>query len=198
MRNIQLIVVVAVVAFLGYSFLGGSSGPQSADLGQVLDRTVFAMERYDGYLKENNVNEVGDKELEVLTAFMGEVMNSDPKFYDQPIGIALQKDASFLGFADANANKVQDSGEDKIFTVEIDSENKRLIATDTTGAGAHYGFSGAGFLAGALIGSMLSRQSAAGVKPGAFNNRTTTARSSYKAPSSARSRARSGGLGRGK
>ncbi len=198
MRNIQIVIVVAVVGFLGYSFLGGSSGPQSADLGQVLDRTAFALERYDGYLKENNVTEPGEEEMAELTKFMHAVLNSDPSFYDSAIGVTMQKDASFLGFADANANNVQDSGEGKLFTVEVDSENKRLIATDTTGAGAHYGFSGTGFLAGALIGSMLSRQGAAGVRPGSFNNRQTTARSSYKAPSSARSRARSGGLGRGK
>ena len=108
------------------------------------------------------------------------------------------KDATFLGFVDANGNKVQDDGEGKLFTVEIDSENKRLIATDMAGNGSHLGFSGAGFLAGALIGSLLSRQRNAGVRPGAFNNRTTTARSDYKAPASARSRSRSGGLGRGK
>ena len=77
MRNIQIVVVIAVVGYLGYSFLG-SSGPQSADLGQVLDRTVFALERYDGYLKEKNINEVGEQEMDTLAAFMTEVMNSDP------------------------------------------------------------------------------------------------------------------------
>ena len=199
MGNIKMIVVVAVVGFFAYNFLnGGNSGPQSADLGQVLDRSVFAIERYDAYLKENNVSEVGDKEMGVLTSFMGEVMNSDPRFYDQPLGVELEKDATFLGFADTNANKVRDEGEAKVFTVEIDSENKRLIATDMSGEGSHLRFSGTGFLAGALIGSLLSRQNAAGVKPGSFNNRKTVDRASYRAPSSARSRSRSGGLGRGK
>lgn len=197
MRNIQIVVVIAVVGFLAYSFLG-SGGTQSADLGQVLDRTVFAMEQYDGYLKENNVSEVGDEEMNTLAAFMTEVMNTDPKFYDKTLGVELTNDATFLGYADTNNNKVKDDGEDKVFTVEVDSANKRLIATDVSGNGAHYGFSGSGFLAGALIGSLLSRQSAAGVRPGAFDDRKTTARSSYRAPSSARSRASSGGLGRGK
>ena len=93
---------------------------------------------------------------------------------------------------------VQDDGEGKVFTVEIDHERKMLIATDVSGNGTHMGFSGSGFLAGALIGHMLSRQRAAGVGPNAFNNRKTVDRSNYRAPSSARSRSRSGGLGRGK
>ena len=198
MRNIQILVVVAVVGYLGYSFLGGPSGPQSADLGQVLDRTVVALEKFDEEVKKQNISELGDAEMAKLTEFMTYVMNYDPRFYDQTLGITLMKDATFLGFADANGNNIQDSGEGKVFTVEIDSENKRLIATDTAGNGSHFGFSGAGFLAGALIGSLLSRQSAAGVKPGSFNNRTTTSRANYRAPSSARSRSRSGGLGRGK
>lgn len=197
MRNIQIVVVVAVVGYLAYSFLG-TGGTQSADLGQVLDRTVFALERYDGYLKEKNINEVGEEEMDTLAAFMTEVMNTDPRFHDQPLGVELTSDATFLGYTDTNNNKVKDEGEDKVFTVEIDSANKRLIATDVSGNGAHYGFSGSGFLAGALIGSLLSRQSAAGVRPGSFDSRKTTDRASYRAPSSARSRASSGGLGRGK
>ena len=73
------------MAYLGYSFLGPRS-PQTADLGQVLDRTVFAIEQYDQYLKQENISEVGDQEMTVLTEFMGEVMNTDPRFYDSLAG----------------------------------------------------------------------------------------------------------------
>lgn len=198
MRNIGTLIVVAVVGYVAWTMFSGPSGPQSADLGQVLDRTVFAIEKYDEYLKKENVTEVNDKEMDVLTGFMGDVMNADPRFYDTALGVSLMKDTTFLGFDDKNGNKVQDSGEEKVFTVEIDHENKRLIATDVSGNGSHLGFSGAGFLAGALMGHLLTRQRSAGVGKGAFNNRKTVDRASYKAPSSARSRSRSGGLGRGK
>lgn len=193
------IIFIAAIAFVGYSFLGGGAGgEQSADLGQVLDRSVFALEKYDDHLTKNKIAEPGPEQMDQLTGFMGQLMNSEPAFYDKPIGVALQEDASFVGYADTNGNGAQDEGEGKVFTVEIDSEKSRLIATDTSGNASDTGFSGTGFLAGALIGSLLSRQLRGGVQPGSFNNRKTTPRSSYKSPASARSRSRSGGLGKGK
>lgn len=196
--NLKTIIIVAAVAFVGYSFFAGSSSEQSADLGQVLDRSVFALEKYDEHLTKNKIEEPGPKEMEQLTGFMGQLMNSNPPFYDKPIGVDLKEDASFTGFADENGNGIHDEGEGKVFTVEIDSEKSRLIATDTSGNASDVGFSGTGFLAGALIGSLLARQSRAGIRPGAFNGRQTTPRSAYKSPTTARSRARSGGLGKGK
>ena len=198
MRNIGTLLVVVVVGYVAYSFLAGPSGPQSANLGQVLDRTTFALEKYDEYLKQEQVTEVSDKDMQVLAGFLTKVMNADPKFYDNTLGVAMTKDTTFVGFDDKNANAVQDTDEEKVFTVEIDHDNKRLIATDAAGNGSHFGFSGTGFVAGMLIGHMLSSQRGAGVKPGAFNNRKTVDRASYKAPASARTRSRSGGLGRGK
>lgn len=199
MGNLKTIIIVGVLAFIGYNFfMGGSSTSQSADLGQVLDRTVFALDKYDAYLKENDVKEAGEKQFDQLTGFMGNVMNQEPRFYDENIGVSLRKDATFEGYTDSNGNRVKDADESEVFTVEIDSENKRLIATDTSGNASDVGFSGTGFLAGALIGGLLARQLGGGVKPGSFNDRKTTPRNSYKAPASARSRARSGGLGKGK
>jgi len=194
--KIKGVLLVAVVGWLGYSFFM-DSGEQSADLGTVLDRSVLALEKYDEHLTKNNVKEAGQEHMDQLTGFMGQVMNTQP-FYDKPIGVDLGEDAKFTGWADENGNGVREEGEGDVFTVEIDSEKSRLIATDTSGNSSDMGFSGTGFLAGALIGSLLARQSRAGIKPGAFNNRKTTPRSSYKPPSSARSRARSGGLGKGK
>ncbi len=199
MGNIKTLIIVGVLAFVGYNyFLGGPSGPQSADLGQVLDRTVFALDKYDSYLKENDVKETGPKQFDQLTGFMGNVMNQEPRFYDGNLGVVLREDATFEGFTDSNGNRIKDGDEGEVFTVEIDSEKKRLIATDTSGNASDIGFSGTGFLAGALIGGLLARQLGGGVKPGSFNDRKTTPRNSYKAPASARSRSRSGGLGKGK
>lgn len=198
MGKLRLIVIVGVIGFIGYTYFLSDRDEQSADLGQVLDRTVWALEKYDAYLTENNVTEMDEAEYGQLTFFMTEVMNTEPQFYQSTLGVSMQADASFLGFADANGNALQDEGEGKVFTVEIDSENNRLIATDVAGASSHYGFSGTGLLAGMMIGNMLSRQSAAGVKPGSFNNRQTVNRANYKAPSSARMRSRSGGLSVGK
>ncbi|MFQ6550952.1 hypothetical protein AAD018_001235 [Aestuariibius insulae] len=174
------------------------TGTQSADLGQVLDRTEFAINEYQGYLADNGIEEVGQENLDEFTGFMVTMMNVDPRFYDETLGVDLMQDATFLGYADTNANGVKDAGEDKVFTVEIDEENQRLIATDVAGNSSGLRFSATGFLAGALIGNLISRQRSAGVSKASFNNRNVTPRSSYRPPSSARTRARSGGVGVGK
>ncbi|NSX56187.1 hypothetical protein [Parasulfitobacter algicola] len=199
MGNIKGIIGLGVVALVGYFFIFGDKSEQSADLGQVLDRTEFVVVNYHNYLEKNNITgELPAENMTEFTEYFASILNADPRFYDQPLGLSMKEDASFLAFADKNVNNVQDDGEGDVFTVEIDSENNRLIATDVAGNSSDLRFSGTGFLAGALIGSMLSRQRAAGVTPGSFNDRKTTPRSSYKAPSSARSRARSGGVGTGK
>ncbi|MEL6520506.1 MAG: hypothetical protein AAFQ66_06055 [Pseudomonadota bacterium] len=203
-EKLKGIAILAVVGFVAYTFLFDGGGEQTADLGEVLDRTEYSLNAYQGYLEENQIEAAGENELAEFTNFYAAVLNSDPRayprpaFYDKPLGLSLQQDATFLGFADDNQNGIQDDGEGKVFTVEIDEENNRLIATDVAGNSSGLRFSGAGFLAGALLGTLLNRQRSAGVQKGAFNNRNVTPRSAYKAPSSARSGARSGGLRFGK
>ena len=182
---------LAVVAYLGYTSLQGSK-PASADLGNVLDRTDYALTNYEVSNAEGDVDEA---EMEMFTSYLTDVMNAQPAFYADPIGMNLGADAMFTGYKDANVNGVQDSGEDNIFTVEVDVENERLIATDVSGNSVHHRYSGTGLVTGLLIGRLLSRQSAAGIRRGSFNNRRTTSRTSY---SNARSRSRSGGSRSGK
>lgn len=178
----------------------GGSKTQTADLGQVLDRADYAMTNYDVSIEGT---EASDAEMEAFTLYMAGVMNSSPKFYDKPLGLELKSDASFTGFVDANGNTTRDAGEDDVFTLEVDSENERLIATDTTGDSVHRRYSGSGIITGLLIGHLLSRQSRVGIARGSFNSRNSTARSNYRPSassrtSSARSRSRSGGSRGGK
>jgi len=181
---------LAVVAYLGYTSLQGSK-PASADLGNVLDRTDYALANYQ---VSNPEGEVDAAEMEMFTSYLTDVMNAQPVFYEKPVGMTLGSDAMFTGFEDAN------SGENSIFTVEVDVENERLIATDVSGNAVHHRYSGSGLVTGLLIGRLLSRQSAAGIRRGSFNNRTTRSRASYASSrsSSARSRSRSGGSRSGK
>lgn len=197
-NKIKLYLGLGVGAFILYSFVGGMGGTQSADLGQALDRTEYALKKYQEEVVSKKVTTISDKRYDELEKFISAVYNSEPRFYGGTLGTSFQKDASLVAFADKNANGEKDTGEDKVFTVEIDSENNRLIATDISGNSSHLRFSGSGFLTGMLIGHLLGRQLRSGVRPGAFNNRKTTARSAYKAPASARTRTRSGGLSSGK
>ena len=130
-----------------------------------------------------------------LTSFLQHVMNLKPAFYKSKIAMNLEKDASYAGYDDSNANGKIDAGEKKIFKIEIDQVNNRILATDTFGTATSHSFSGTGLLAGLLIGSLLNRQRAAGVNPNSFNNRKVTPASKY---ASSRSKARSGGVFRGK
>lgn len=191
-----ILIVVALIA--AYVMFSGSKSAQTADLGQVLDRTDYALNTYQDYAVEQNFAEIGEAQMEQFKEFYVSILNYEPRFYDDTLGLTVQEDASFLGFADTNANGIQDEEEAKVFTVEIDSENERLIATDVSGNSTGLRFSGTGFLTGMLIGNLLSRQGRAGVRPGSFSNRTVGTRASYKTPSSARSGRRSGGVRAGK
>ena len=181
-------------AVLGYLVL--SDGKKAnVDLTQVLNRSVVAMDKYDRYLKQNKIEKATDEHLNTLNDIFQEELNKAPALHNGLIATRLGKDAKFTGVDDANRNKVADSDEQLLFTVELDGQNKRMIATDSAGNGTHQGFSGMGFIAGALIGSMLGRQRAAGINPASFSNRRLASPASY---SRARSRARSGGLRGGK
>lgn len=185
--KIKLVAYVAIAGFVGYSVFFGDQSEQTADLGQVLDRTDYALTSYQGYLGENEIKEVSEDQMGEFIDFYTEILNSETRFYETTLGVSVLADATFLGFADTNANKIQDEGEGKVFTVEIDEEKNRLIATDVAGNSSGLRFSGTGFLAGALMGNLLGRQRGAGVTRSSFSKRNVSPRSSYKAPSSARS-----------
>ncbi len=198
MSSLKSLAVVAVLGFVAYTVFFSPKSEQTVDLGQVLDRTKFAIEKYESHAQKLNATKLTDENMAEFGSFLAQVMNSNPRFYDEEIGIKMRKDAAFQGFTDKNKNGLQEEGENDIFTIEVDGENARIIASDGSGAASDTRFSGSGILTGLLLGHLLSRQSAAGVKPGSFNNRQTTPRSSFSAPSSALSGARSGGLGSGK
>ncbi|MGB0900098.1 hypothetical protein [Halocynthiibacter sp.] len=165
----------------------GCKSEQTADLGQVLDRTEFALMNYQGYLEENNFDSISEDQMGEFTGYYTSVLNAEPRFYAKNLGLTIQADAMFLGFADANGNGIQDDGEGKVFTVEIDEANNRLIATDVAGNSSGLRFSGTGFLTGMLLGNLLGRQRGAGIAANSFNNRNVTPRGQYQAPRSARS-----------
>ena len=199
MRPILRFVATLVLAI---SIIGCSEKQQTADLGKVIDRAASALKEYQGNIEKENVVQASKKQIAKFTDYLQQRMNADPKFYDKPISVQLLKDASFSGFVDKNINGTLDKDENLLFKLEVDGDNSRLIATDAEGRAVSQGFSGSGFMAGALMGMLLSRQRGAGVGRGAFNNRQVTSRSAYKAPRStgsrARSSTRSGGMSRGK
>ncbi|MEZ6087853.1 MAG: hypothetical protein R3C05_07490 [Pirellulaceae bacterium] len=75
-----------------------------------------------------------------------------------PIGVKIDDTGAILGFKDPNQNSTMDSGEQKLFSIEIDAEGQRLIASDEQGNRRPHQYRSHGFH-GFLLGTMLGRQS---------------------------------------
>ncbi len=193
--------VAGTMAALLAACSSASTSTKGPDLGSVLDRTVMALEFAEAQFEKPEGEAEGEVQLENFSALMHQAMNLDPAFYSKPVGITLREDASFVGFADANGNNISDAGEKDIFTVELDAERNRIIATDIISGEGTYRISGAGLLAGYVAGRLLGRQGRAGVKSSSFANRSVKSSADYRktrpAPK-ARSRTRSGSSRSGK
>jgi hypothetical protein len=175
------------------AMLAGCSGVENhaADLDRVLDVAAETMDKFEG----NTSGVTKENAMEIFSKDYAQNLNhSRPMAYpDGVVGVSSEADGSFVGYADANNNQVKDAGESDLFKLEVDAENKRLIASDEN-AVRDSPFSGmmTGLLAGMLISNMLNRQRATGANPA---SKKATPRSAYR---SARSRAGSGSHTSGK
>ena len=146
------------------------------------------------------------KQTAFLKQFADELNKA--KLVKSPVGVILNGDGSVEGFTDNNKNAQKDAGEAMLFTVQVDAERSRLIASD----GEHYRPAAYrphfGFFSGYLLGSMLGRQNSffsSGAKPnfGATqmspsNYHSSAVTKARARVSSARGRTGSGGFSGGK
>jgi len=186
---------------------GGAPREPEIDLDAVLSVTMdsltemdVAAPREEGRLSVDGTTMIEPDESETNRLLVGlaDVLETnynraEPALFDGDITVAAQNDASFVALADTNVNGEPDEGEDALWMIEVDGENARIVATDRSGAVNQSGFSGTGLLAGYLLGSMLSRQRAAGVNTQALANKRTVSPTQ-----AARARAGSGSFSRGK
>lgn len=182
--------------------LGGcAQQTPGVDLDRVMSIALESMQRYE----QTHLGGVsGSMDEQAMSAFSRELSDdlrmAQPPLHAGPISVLVATDGSIQGYHDRNANYVRETGEEDLFKIEVDSNNKRIIASNN-GEVRDQGLGmGSGFLMGMLMGNLLNRQSAAGIRPGAFDSRRATpkrqpARTSY---SSARSRAGSGSFSSGK
>lgn len=193
------LIAAAIGGFYLYNNLNPSSSTDYAandiDLNAVLDITLDTLYTYE---------EAIDGQLEIdrnpdtaFTGFADELAvnynKAQPAIYEKAISVAPRSDASLLAYNDSNNNLQQDETEDSLFLIEIDGEQSRIIATSRSGAVNDHHFSGTSLLAGYLIGSMLSRQRAAGVSSSALANKKPVT-----SGQAARARAGSGSHSKGK
>ena len=180
--------IVIAIAVGGVLLTGnnGSSGASTAQLDRALGIASGTVKEFENTADVNENNA-----MEKFAAKYGSDLNSaQPPLNANPIGVESQANGAILSFDDVNSNGIKDEGEKDLFTMEVDSENSKLIAS-TEGESRQSGFSGSGLLMGMMIGNMLSRQRATGTNPAA---RKATA----KGTPSARKRSGSGSHSRGK
>jgi len=169
-------------------------------LDQALDITVDTIYSVEEQISKtlDNTDESHLSAFLVLASALEDAYNKAiPKLDEGYIGVIPMADASLGAFRDVNANLLFDPYIDNVlFIIEVDGENSRLIATGSTGAVSERRIAttaSPGFLTGALISSMLLRQSRAGVTSGQLARKKPVS-----AKSAARARAGSGSYSRGK
>lgn len=124
-----------------------------------------------------------------------EELNKEP-ISTATVGVAMQADGSIEGFTDPNSNMQKDAGEQQLFTVQIDAERNRLIASDGEHHRDHSYRPRFGFFSGYMLGSMLGRQNgfySGSSKPDFSRTQMSSPNYHSDAVAKARARAPSGG-----
>ncbi|MFT5508297.1 MAG: hypothetical protein ACI89J_001371 [Hyphomicrobiaceae bacterium] len=205
------ILMLAIALPLTLAGCGGtSSGYASVNINEVLERITKTLVNFDAYLRRYDYEKVDKAMFEQFNTTIQHDLNAKPTFHKTMIVTQMAKDASIIGFGDLNKNGKVDLDEPKLFKIEMDPDNDRVIVTSASGGqatGRTMGRSG-GFFAGVMIGSLLNRQGSAGIKRGHFDSRRVAnapiaarkvaSRGGRTGGSRARSGARSGGIRGGK
>jgi len=180
---------------------GNNYAKTNIDLKQVLDVTASTMTSYDATINKESNPETDQVFWGLAEKLAINYNNAQPALYESNIGVLPQGDASLLAYADTNANSTHDNGEALLYKIEIAGENARIIASSSSGEVQDQGFSAGGMMTGFLLGSLMSRQSRAGVSRSSLANKKTVSAGAARAArssSSAKSRAGSGSHASGK
>lgn len=132
------------------------------DLNRILDVTVNEIVSFEQMFGDQLKKE-GNPDLALFTfseSLQIAYNESTPALHTTQVAIAPLVDATLLVVEDTNMDgKVQDT-ENTVWTIEIDGQNSRVIASSWQGEVRDSNVGGmGGFFAGYLMGSMLNRQS---------------------------------------
>ncbi len=169
-KTISLLTFLSTMAIV--SACSKRSVPAVPDHDVIVDRTISMITKYDEILAADDVKEADEDTVQNLANNIFLYINQKPLPYSKTIGIEMKEDGSFLGFEDGNKDNIKTVGERKLFTMEVDVENKRIVYTDETGNHHGYRLNGTGFFLGAMWANMGGRQARAGISPGRFANST--------------------------
>ncbi len=203
MKKISIFLICTFV-LTGVLLTGCSTSTEIIDLNKVLDIMTATLEE----LKQESPASAADPAQETIEPLDNEFEAAEyneifltrfaanlnkAKLISSSIGVGMLNTGAIEGFIDKNKNSKKETSEKKLFTVEIDSERNRLIATDTQNQyrrSSHY--RPGGLFTGFLLGSMLSRQRHSGIRSSRFSNMKMSDKNYHKAATSkAKSSARS-------
>ncbi|MCB1509719.1 MAG: hypothetical protein KDJ36_02360 [Hyphomicrobiaceae bacterium] len=191
---------IACVVSQSVMLTGCDGALSSSAVRQVLSRTTAVLERFDRYMHQYDYKSLSPTMSRQLEHWLNQELNKTPRITGKRILTRMKSDASIDGFGDENGNGRIDPADKRLFKIEIDTYNNRIIATAE--GGSTYGTRPrtSGFMTGFFVASLMNRQRAAGVTQSHFANRSVyrTSSSSSRGYRSARGRARSGGVFRGK
>jgi hypothetical protein len=160
-------VVDALVAVLDEGAKPNTEGAASVEGAANAATAVAAASPTDATAEITSTSEIQEiepekqdpaKESEFLKKYAAKL--NELKAMNSPIGVSMSPGGEIIGFKDSNQNMVQELGEPKEFTVTIDPENSRLVASDNHGYHRPhgYGFSPGSMMMGYMLGSMMGRQ----------------------------------------
>ena len=201
---------VAVVLVAGCS---SNVNVDVVDLNKVLDTFESTLAELDGGDETGSADALAqpaeedkEKEKEFLTAFAKNL--NAAKVVKRTVGVEFNESGSIIGFADGDKNNTKSTTEQQLFTLDIDAERNRVVASDTGGHYRdHHYRPRFGFFSGYMLGSMLRRNTSyysgarASAKPD-FSKKTMSPKNYHssavsKAKTTARSSSRSRSGSRG-
>jgi len=192
MKKVTLILAL----FSLFTVLGCSSKVEMVDLDKVLD---IMLDTLDSLANRSVGDVVVDQSAISVNAIAPENQNPEydqlflstfennlnaAKLISDPIVPAIKADGTITG-----TNSVTGK---ELFTVEMDAEQNRFIATDTQNSyHRDRGFPVGGMFMGYMMGSMLGRQRAAGVPSSRYSNMKMDKKGYFNSAKSSGSGARS-------
>ncbi len=202
--------IILMIAVFSLIFIQGCSSDrvEMVDLDRVLDimaETIESLEERPG-----NVSLVANESImaidpdhqssEKTDLFLVTFENNlnSANLISDPIRPVMDSGGTVVGY---NGRTDQ-----KLFTIELDSERNRMIATDTQNSYRRdRGFPMGGMFMGYMMGSMLGRQRFSGISPSRYSNMKMNKKGYHKAAvasrttrTSARSKSRSNSFRTGK